>query len=151
MPYRPQLHIHVLGQPTAGQQQPFARAVIHVLVDIPVHADAFAGVQQFQQETQPRIGAVDARQGQALPGCAVGAGPRLAIGGVALADVLQAGLQGDGARAATGLQRNEGVFQRAGQVIGQARGGLAQGGEQVWVGGSGHGGVLVQAARGHPA
>ena len=67
-----------------------------MLVDIPVHADAFGGVQQFQQETQPRIGAVDARQGQALPaqvcasagsvpaaGVVAGAAGTLGIGGAA--------------------------------------------------------------------
>ena len=75
---------------------------------VAVHAHAFAGVQQFQQKGQPGIGAVDAchREAKALLASVVR--PRLAIGGVHVADALQAVQQGRAAWTVGGLRGGEG-------------------------------------------
>gem|GEM_PF-6188216 len=44
----PQLHIHILGQPTAGQQQSFAHVIADLLADLAIHAHAFCSVQQLK-------------------------------------------------------------------------------------------------------
>jgi len=40
---RVQLHIHILGQPRAGQQQPPACVIAYLLADLVIHAHAFGG------------------------------------------------------------------------------------------------------------
>lgn len=59
---RPQLHIHMLGQPTAGQQQACPCVVTQLLAALATQTHARGGVPPLQWNGQPGSGKVDARQ-----------------------------------------------------------------------------------------
>jgi len=126
--------------PLQASSRPLAHVIAHLLRFVAIHAHAFAGMQQFQQHRQARIGPVDARQRRALARRAPLALQRLAVGRVHFADALQARQQGNAVGSGVG---GKGGFQRPGNVVGQLAGGIAQRGEQVRVAVGAHGGFLM--------
>jgi hypothetical protein len=67
---------------------PLPHVIAHLLPLVAVHAHALDGVQQFQQQCQPGIGAVDACHRDAMALIAAFPGPGSAIGGLHMTNTL---------------------------------------------------------------
>jgi len=97
-------------------------------------------VVKLQQRHQACGGAIPARVGDGLAGCADRARPWLSVSRIAGRNLLQAAAQGDGG--GRFVRGGEGGFQRLGQFGRQAGDGLAERGGQIRVAGFGHAGIL---------